>query len=188
MVRLLSWLLLLGAAFPAWSQKVTIQFDKEADFARLKKYQWREHPLVAKHPEVKQYTVAAQLVQSDVNQILMDRGFVPVEENPDMFLTFFVTARNAQEVTTVPSDFFTGAYMWPYGWYGWSSTWFTAWETEVRNYLEGILLLDIVDAKEKKLVWRALGKDKIDEMKHRDENISRVVKKALKKYPPKTKS
>lgn len=156
------------------------------DFKQYHTYQWREHPLIAKHPEVRQYTVGAQLVQSDVNENLMRRSYVPVEEKPDMFVTFFVTARGGQEVTSVPAtSFYSGYYMWPYSWYAWSPTWFSGWETEVRNYVEGILILDFVDAKTNKLVWRAICKDKIDDMKNRHKNIQKTVEKALKKFPPK---
>lgn len=168
------------------AQTVKTEHDKKLNFSKYKKYQWREHPLVAKHPEVRQYTVGAQLVQSDVNENLMNRGYVPVEESPDMFVTFFITARGGQEVTSVPaSSIQAGYYMWPYSWYTWSPMWFTAWETEVRNYIEGILVLDFVDAKSNQLIWRALCKDKIDDFKNRHENIAKTVEKALKKFPPK---
>ncbi|MCC7156819.1 MAG: DUF4136 domain-containing protein [Bryobacterales bacterium] len=182
---------ILGAALGisvglAAAQTVRTQFDQEMDFKQYHTYQWREHPLIAKHPEVRQYTVGAQLVQSDVNENLMRRSYVPVEEKPDMFVTFFVTARGGQEVTSVPAtSFYSGYYMWPYSWYAWSPTWFSGWETEVRNYVEGILILDFVDAKTNKLVWRAICKDKIDDMKNRHKNIQKTVEKALKKFPPK---
>lgn len=187
MMKIAIWVALCGLFAGSMSaQTVKTQFDKDAKFDQYKRYMWREHPLVAKHPEVRQYTVGAQLVQSDVNGILMERGYVPVDDKPDMFMTFFVTARGGQEVTSVPATSFSaGYYAWPYSWYAWSPVWFSAWETEVRNYVEGILVLDIVDAKTNQLIWRAIGKDKIDDMKNRHKNIENVVKKALKKFPPK---
>ena len=57
----------------------------------------------------------------------------------------------------------------------------------VENYLEGILLLDIVDAKTNKLLWRAACKVKIEDMSERHKNIEDTVKKALKSFPPKYK-
>lgn len=186
-MKLVSLLILLGlcAGFAA-AQKVRTQFDEDLDFKQYRTYQWREHPLVAKHPEVRQYTVGSQLVQNYTNDILIARSYVPVEEKPDVYVTFFVTARGGQEVTSVPAtSFYSGYYMWPYSWYAWSPAWFSGWETEVRNYVEGILVLDIVDAKTNKLVWRAIAKDKIDDMKNRHKNIQKAVQKALKQFPPK---
>ena len=44
----------------------------------------------------------------------------------------------------------------------------------------------MVDAKTNKLIWRAACKAKIDDMKERHEEINDTVKKALKKFPPKS--
>jgi hypothetical protein len=77
--------------------------------------------------------------------------------------------------------------MWPGSWYTWNSAWFPAWDTYVENYVEGILLLDVVDAKTNKLLWRAACKAKIDEMRERHKDIEEAVKKALKSFPPKFK-
>ena len=64
---------------------------------------------------------------------------------------------------------------------------FLAWDTFVENYVAGILLLDVVDAKTKKLLWRAACKDKIEDMRERHKNAENIVKKALKSFPPKYK-
>lgn len=173
-------------ALPATAQKVTIEFDKEFDFSTLQRYKWREHPLVEKYPEVKEYTVAAQLIQSDVNENLMGRNYVPVEGTPDFYVTYFIVAKSGQDVRSVSADGFYPSYaMWPGSWYAWPPYYFTPWETVTTNYVQGIMLLDFVDAKTNKLIWRAVVKSKIEDMKTRHEKIAKAVTKSLKSFPPK---
>ena len=53
--------------------------------------------------------------------------------------------------------------------------------------MQGIMLLDVVDAKTQKLLWRAACKAKIDDMSERHKEIEDAVKKALKSFPPEFK-
>jgi hypothetical protein len=180
--------LLLATA--ASAQKVVIEYDRSVDFSAWRKYDWKEHPFLKNHPETKQlFSVGSQLVQSKVNEILIGRGFYPMDGlEPEFYIAHFVTARLRQETYSVPSAGpYPGSYMWPGAWYSWSSAWFSSWDTVVENYAQGILILDVVDAKTSKLMWRAACKAKIDDMTERHKEIEDTVKKALKSFPPKFK-
>jgi hypothetical protein len=184
MLRLALLIFLASAAF---AQKVIIEYDHTVDFSGYRKYQWKEHPFLKNHPESEQFSVGAGLVRNNVNKILMDRGYEPVDEaTPEFFITQFITARLGQETHSVPASGIYNTY-WPGSWYGWNSAWFPAWDTYVENYVQGILLLDIVDAKTKGLLWRAVCKTKIDDMRERHKDIEDAVKKALKSFPPRFK-
>jgi len=173
---------LAGAAFP---QKVKIEYDHSVDFSAYKKYDWKEHPFLKNHPESRQFEVGKQLVQSNVNEILMKRGYQPVDLEPEFHITPFITARMQQDTHSIPvTGSYPNAYMWPGSWYSWSGAWFPAWDTYFENYAEGILLLDVVDAKTNKLLWRAACKAKIDDMRERHKDVKDTVKKALKSFPP----
>ncbi len=176
-------------AVTAFGQKVVIEYSREIDFSGYRKFQWKEHPFLKNNPVSRQYTVGAQLVQSGVNQILMARGYEPAEDSqPEFYITYFITARIRQETHTVPAvgpD--PNYYMWPGSWYTWSGAYFPAWDTYVADYAEGILLLDVVDAKTNTLLWRAACKAKIDDMRERHKKVEDAVKKALKSFPPKFK-
>jgi hypothetical protein len=167
---------------PAFAQKVSVEFDHEADFSKVKRYQWRTHPVFEKKPELQNtYATGIQLVLEAGNQQLMKQGLQPVDASPDVFVTFFLIAQDAQELkTTVDS----GPW-WGYG-YGWYAP--PAWTiTEVEYYKEGMLVIDIVDAHTSKLLWRAYCSDQIRNMRTRDKNINSAVRKALGRFPPKQK-
>jgi len=167
-------------ALPLAAQKVTVDFDKDADFSKIHRYQWRAHPALENHPELReQYSVGIQLVLDAGNRQLAKKGLRPSDGPPDVFVTFFITAQANQELKTI-TDFMTGGW---YPWYG-VPTWT---HTEIDYYVSGLLVLDIVDAATSKLIWRAYASDNIRDMKNRDKNIDATVRKALDRFPPKQK-
>lgn len=173
---LIAWGVL--APFVARAQKVDIQFDQEADFSRIHRYQWRTHPVFEKQPQLQElYSTGIQLVMQAGNAQLMKRGFHPDDASPDVFITFYILARNAERTTT---HYDPG---WGYGWYS-SAAWAV---TETEPYIAGMLVIDIVDAGTSKLLWRAHCGAEIKDMSKRDKKITAAVNKALDRFPPKGK-
>ena len=168
--------LLFAVALPALPQSVKTDYDKSVDFSKLHHYEWRDSPEFEKQPELKtHYAVGIDLVRSAVNKGLMAKGYVPVDFHPDFYVTLFLGSKGMTDVTTLDA-----------GWYTWGPYWYPMWTTVmVSHYTEGTLILDIVDANTRRLVWRAFCKDDIRDPKQRHENVERAVKKALKKFPPK---
>jgi hypothetical protein len=179
---LISLLAICALASTAAGQKISVEFDPDADFSRVKLYHWRTHPVFEKHPDLKElYGTAIQLVMQEGNAQLMKRGLQPDEFSPDVFVTFIVQATaGSRTVTTTSSDPWWGP---GYGWYA-PPIWTTV---TVENYLNGSLVLDIVDARTSSLLWRAYCGEKIDDFRKRDKEIRSVVKKALERFPPKKK-
>ncbi len=176
--RTVSILLMLSlGCMPSTAQKVKTDFDKAVDFSHFHTYSWRQHPALERNPELQeQFSVAIDLIRSAVNQNLTKRGFSRVEDSPDFYITFFVTAKGMQDVRTISTG----------GWYGWGGFWYPGWtEVMVSRYAEGTLVLDFVDASTKQLAWRAYCQDEIRDMKSRHERIEKTVKKALQRFPPK---
>jgi Domain of unknown function (DUF4136) len=180
---MLTAVLLMATA--ATAQKVRVDSTPGFDFSDYKRYTWRVHPVFEKKPELAdKYSVGIELVKNAVNQNLLARGFQSTQGPSEFFITFLLTAENKQDIDVVYTD---GAYGWG-GWYGWNSFYYPGWtETVVTNYLEGTLVLDVVDAKTDQLVWRAYCRDEIRDWRNRDKNVQKAVDKALKRFPPKSK-
>jgi len=179
--RLVEYIVGCGILIPAaLAQKVEIQSDPGADFSRIHTYQWRTHPIFEKYPELKSiYATGIQLVLDAGNEQLMKRGFQPVEDSPNVFVTFFILTKEGQEIKTrYETGWGAGTY-----WYG-VPTWTV---TEVEQYLRGMLVIEILDASTSKLLWRASCGDKIKDPRNRDKNVNDAVKKAFDRFPPKSK-
>ena len=168
---------------PVAFAKVKVEFDQEADFSHIRQYEWRTHPIFEKNPDLQQvYATGIQLVLTAGNKELAKRGLEPVEFSPDVFITFFIYARAVQDVKTnlEPSPWWGAGY----GWYA-PSAWIAT--TEVDNYLDGSLVIDVVDARSSKMIWRAYCGEEIRDMRNRHENIDSAVRKAFDRFPPKKK-
>jgi hypothetical protein len=165
------------------AQSVKIDFDRNFDFSKINRYQWRTHPIFEKHPELRdRYSTAIQLVMNATNQQLMKKGYHPVSSAPDVFLTFFVSSK---EVKNTYTDFIDPLVP-GYGWYGWYAP--PVWTvTRTERYLEGTLVMDMVDPNSSALIWRASATDAILDFRTRDKNVDAGVKKIFGKFPPKQK-
>ncbi len=160
-------------AGPALAAKSFVDFEETFDFSGFKRYQWRTHPVMEANPALAQTAIAGDIVMSEGNEILMGRGYEPVEFEPDFYIAFYVTGKEGMTATTYGSS-----------WYS-NTAWTSSTNTIVRNFVDGTLVIDIVDAKSTELVWRASYSDKVSNWKKRHKVISKAVQKAFKKFPPK---
>ena len=79
------------------------------------------------------------------------------------------------------------------GYYGWGRSNYPGYnmhstQTTVYHYEEGSLILDIVDTKNKQLIWRGSAQAEIiasRTSKQRDELIEKAVDKLFSQFPPK---
>jgi hypothetical protein len=165
-----------------FAQKVKVEFAPGTDFSHIRTYEWRTHPVYEKNAQLQEtYAVARQLIMSEGNRQLMKRGFLPADTAPDVFITFLVQATPGESTRVVDAGPWWGG---AYGWYA-PAAWTTATETE--SYLDGVIMIDIVDAHTSKPLWHAFCGDKIRDMSTRDKNITAAIRKALERFPPKQK-
>jgi hypothetical protein len=165
------------ATAPALAQKVSVEYDHDADFSRFHHYQWRTHPVFEKNPELLNvYSTGIQLVLDAGNTELMKKGFQPDEGSADVYVTFYLLAKGGADVKTIEQPAWG-----TYGWYGapvWTST-------EIERYIQGALIIDIIDARTSKVVWRAYCAEKVKDMTKRHKAIGASVRKAFDRFPPK---
>ena len=96
---------------------------------------------------------------------------VEAPTQPNVFVTYHVSF---QDKFTVYDD----RWVTPRGWtYGGS--------VSVNQYTEGTLVVDLIDAQQKQLVWRGWATAAVDpNPSNAEERINTVVKRILAQYPP----
>jgi Domain of unknown function (DUF4136) len=104
---------------------------------------------------------------------LGERGLSPAAEHPDLLVTYVAGAKTRQDLEKVVTSYQGGPY-----WYGPSYTDF--WVTD---HVHGTLVVDIVDASTKKLVWRAMA-EAVDQPFADPQFLNRAVERALARFPP----
>lgn len=124
-------------------------------------------------------------VKQAVDRELQSRGYRLVEQNPDFKVGWHGAIDEKLDVGTM------NAY-YGYGWDPWYSPYYVGAavpQTYVREYEEGTLILDVVDAGSNKLVWRGTAQAELSthaSAEHRQKRLDEAVNKILKDFPPKT--
>jgi hypothetical protein len=157
-----------GCAVPI---KVNHDFDKAADFSKYHTYAWREGTGTTS-------SLVQKRIVAAVDSQLAAKGLSKDESNPDLLV-----------YTHVRLDERTQAYTYSTGWgYGWG--WYGGMgstQTTVEQIPVGMLLVDLVDAQRKELVWRGSATSDIDSeasAEKKEARINEALTKMFVNYPP----
>jgi hypothetical protein len=181
-----SALLVLGlvlVAGPAFAQKVYIDYDKEFTAGDIKTFAWAD---------------TSETSVEDANPLLHSRivngieyyltlgGIREVNDDPDVYVTYHGSSEQEVRFDTdhwgygYPSAWYGGGFYGGYphhGGYGTSTT-------TMRTYEKGTLVVDVWDAKSKKLVWRgtALNITVTDNPNKMEKKIDKALKKMVNEW------
>ena len=154
---------------PAHAQKVTVEFDQGADFSRYKTFSIRDGQLNSRNPALNNDLVK-QRIESDLEKNLIARGLTRADDRADLNVRYHFGSARKTELESYPA-----------GWRGWGTR-------VVRvPYSEGTLVIDLRDRESRSLVWRGIASEEQHDANKIEGKLDKMVEKALKKYPPKTK-
>jgi hypothetical protein len=162
-------LCLMLCAAAASAQEVSTDYDHGADFTKYKTFAWGDNKGA---PE----GFADRRIKEAIKQQLVARGLREVTDGtPDVRVAYQVGARDRTSATPTDTN--------------WSSErWSDPSNLSVEVFREGRLVVDIVDAARKELIWRGTAVDTISEDTSKNRaKIQKAVEKMFKQYPPKIK-
>lgn len=142
----------------------------------------------------KTYSLYNLRTKGDVNSLNADRivkyiraemakkGYQENLNNPDIMINAVSVLKNKQGIAASATSYGYGGSYRPYGYWGRPSTGYATVQTY--DYKDGSLIIDIVDAKTKKLVWQGSANAEINRTpKDPDAAISDVIGKIMKDFP-----
>ena len=164
------------------AQAVRVNWSKRAAFSDYHTYQWIPSQN-DNHPFYHQY------VGDYVNYDLKKKGLqrVPASQNPDVLVTYhFLTQETSEQETTGFGDGGWG------GWGGWGmggmgmGGMYDSTTTNVPITM-GLLTVDIIDAKTKKIIWRGQAtEDNVTKSnKGEEKSVAKSINKMFDHFPPK---
>ena len=174
---------LIAFLAPCWAGSAKNDFDPDVEFAKYKTFTiiggaaldhtgWLDEP--GMHERFKNFVSGA----------LETRGLVeiPAGEKATLAVRFWVARRQKEDVTVID---YGPSYMWggypPY----WTGAWgYSYQEYVVNNYVEGTLVLDLIDPNTKDLVWRTILKQKIEDRSKAYLEAKKNLYKAMAALPP----
>jgi len=139
-------------ASPAHAQKPQIQWDKDYDFSKVKTFMWQPPSAPSLEDENPfMHKFIAQSIETELQNV----GFTETTENPDVYVTYHGSINTEVSYRSSSFGFSVGSYgMGPWGGVSGISAGPTSTTTREVQTKKGTLIVDIVDAKEKQLVWR----------------------------------
>jgi hypothetical protein len=150
------------------AQQVKTDYDHNANFGQYKTYSWEK--VQTKDP------LQVDRIKDAVNSTLAAKGWTLVPSGGDVEAFAIETTENQQTLDTFYNGFGGGRRFG--GGFGDATT-------TTETYQVGTLVVDLFDAKTKKLIWRSSSSDTLsDKADKNTKNLDKGVNKMFQHFPP----
>ncbi|MEM8955678.1 MAG: DUF4136 domain-containing protein [Verrucomicrobiota bacterium] len=189
--QLLTFSLFAASLLISACSTITVRsdFDPKANFSALRTYAWMPlPPNNTGDPRVDNPLVEKRIMDA-IDSQLAAKGFQKTSSGSADFLVGYAVAVNREMRAHVIDNYY--AYPYPYyraGRYGYP--WITAYpqpQVRVYEYDQGTLVIDILNAKDKGLIFRGSAQAALRENPtptQSSQRINEAVSKILAKFPP----
>ena len=155
----------------ASAQTVTYDYDKAADFSKLKTYAWTRGTTL-------QDELNHKRIVSAVEAQLEKKGLTKVESdlNPDVLVAYHASFERDFAINGFSS--------------GWGGPWVggnRSGSARLEQVVTGTLVVDMVDPAAKSMLWRGVATKEIDanaKPDERDKKANKAAEKIFKNFPP----
>lgn len=182
--RTLLVLLVAGLLLAACASKPSIKsdYDPTVDFSKFKTFNFYK-PMGIENPNYS--SLMGQMFRQSITQQMEQRGYT-LSDNPDLLMNVSAQMEDKTRVTTYNDPMYGGYYGYrrgfydPWMGYGYGST------TQVSQYTEGTVNIDMVDAKAKRMVWEGIAVGRVTGDKSNEEvrtAITSGVAEMFSNYP-----
>lgn len=188
---LLYFLLIFTFLHGCSSVWVKQDYDESVDFLQFTTFDWAE----PEQPETGDVEIDNPLmdrrIRNAIEQNLTSRGIVKASgPDPDLLVAYRLMVKTRIEADPIRTGVGYGGYRGYYGIHGYHGWGGIGFETRIREYEEGILVIDIGDADVNNLIWRGTGSRRVTEQSDPQETtriVNQTVEEILKQFPPKKK-
>lgn len=155
------------------SVRVASDYDKEADFNSYKTYAFYKTGI----DKAEISDLDKKRILKAIDAEMSSRGFTK-SQNPDILISIFTKEK---ERVDIYNSYWNGRYTW-----GWNPS-FYGNGSNVYSRTEGSLYIDLIDTKNKELVWQGKGVGTLSnsqKIEKKEARIKEFVSQILQKYPP----
>ncbi len=165
------------------AQKVTVDYDKEADFTNYQSKSitflgWQENS------ERLLNDLDKERMRKAFSGEFKSRGFEKGGEDADLAVTLYLVLEKKTS-TTAYTNYYGGSGYGRYyrGSWGWGNGYSTTTYSE-SDYIKGTLVMDVYDNNTNQLIWQAVGSGTVkQDPKKREKGIPKLAVKMMKKFP-----
>jgi len=153
---------------------ISHDYDTTYDFSELKTYKWHHRK---REPKQVKHRVVAKQIDEIIENIMTDRGMTKSDAEEVDFLINYQAAIDGK--LKAQNYIVTVGYRGYGGWmYGGSGT-------TITSYDEGMLVVDILNAKTNELIYKGMAKvDMKDMANDKNEMLNYIITEMLNNFPP----
>jgi hypothetical protein len=169
-------LILIASCGP--TLKVTHDFDKNANFSGYHSFNFYNLKTTGSVSQLN----ADRIVEA-IKAEMVSKGYKENSSSPDLMINAVTILKDKQSVSATTNYYGYGGLYRPYSYWGGGMA-YGSTSVNTYNYKDGSLIIDIVDAKNQKMVWQGTGNSEIDKTpKDPTEKINTAVTKILESFP-----
>ena len=170
--------LLLAAC--ATGPRVRTDYDPSADFSRYRTWGFYK-PIAMEESGYSSWI--SDRIKDDVRREMEARGYRYVDSDPDLQVNFQGIVREKTDVWSVPRTDYQYFYSYRRRSYFAVPVWYD--ETQVNQYTEGTLTVDLVDAERNRMVWTgaAIGRVTRKTPQERLAEVDTAIASIFAQYP-----
>jgi hypothetical protein len=155
---------------------ISTDYDKAADFSSYRTFTWKDTG------ELKD-SLWSKRIEGVFTDTLAAKGLKRVDSGGDLWVAAHPRLSKEMQINTYNTGWGYG-----YGWYGYGGMGMAT--TTVTEIPVGTLMIDLVDAKKKELVWRGVASDTLNTdpsrtPEDREKKLRDVAAQMFAGYPPK---
>lgn len=167
--------------------RVTVDRNNQVNFSKYKTFAWMDSDVKAGQNPLYYNQLATESVENTMSKVLADKGLKPVESRPDLLVGYHFFVENKTRTVAQPMSPFYGPYLgwgrwgyggWGPGWWGWGGPQYTQEE-----YQAGTVVVDMVDARTRKLVWRGSVQNAIGDPSRIAAQLTKEVERIMEQFP-----
>ncbi|MEN8151623.1 MAG: DUF4136 domain-containing protein [Planctomycetota bacterium] len=153
---------------------VDTDYDREADFSGYRTFDWAPADMMKIHKGYSELT--DRRIRGAITEALAAEGIRRSPTNPGLLVAFHTGVQERTEYRD--AGFGAGYGRGPY------HVGLNRSRVEEHRYLEGTLMVDLVDAEKNELVWRGRATGVVGDYEHQESRIREAVTKIFERYPP----
>ncbi len=174
-LNLIFVVVLLAALAGCSSTKLQYDTQPGVNFYQIKTYDWLQkddgYPSNAQEA-LTQGSLWDKRIQKSVNVELITLGMQLTQEEPDVLVTFYTSVKDKTNWSDYPSH--RRGRRWGFG-----------PAVSVSQFKEGTIIVDVLDAKTKDILWRGIAQTPVDknlEPKKVEKDLAKAVKKMFSNF------
>ncbi|GAB3541923.1 DUF4136 domain-containing protein [Spirosoma fluminis] len=167
--------------------RVVVDSNSRVNFSKYKTFAWMDSDVKAGQNPLYYSQLATENVENTMSKVLTDKGLKQVNSRPDLIVGYHFFVEDKTRTVSTPNSPYYGPYLgwgrwgyggWGPGWWGWGSQQYTQ-----EQYKAGTLVVDMVDARTRKLVWRGSVQNAVGDPARIAAQLSKEAERIVEKFP-----